>query len=139
MSDSFSIQYDNLSNALNTIYKLLQVNSPKKDIFNEAKSLSLYHGKIIGILMARNVKNTNIPNSQMNDIINLRMAISHLKDGPERTERQKQDVINAISKVLDNIERLKSIGKHKGLYSKGGKRRTHKRRHIRHKTRKHRN
>lgn len=131
MSDSFSIQYDNLSNALNTLYRLLQANSPKKDIFNEAKSISLYHGKIIGILMARSVKNTNIPNSQMNDIVNLRMAISHLKDGSERTERQKQDVINAISKVLDNTERLKIIGKNKGLYSKGGKRRTHKRRHSR--------
>lgn len=131
MSDSFSIQYDNLSNSLNTLYRLLQANSPKKDIIEVSKDISLYYGKIIGILMARNLKAKNIPNSEMNDIINIRMTVKQLGDGSSRTERQKQDVINAISKILDNTEKLKSIGKNKGLYSKGGRRRTHKYRHSR--------
>lgn len=133
MSDSFSIQYDNLSNALNTLYRLLQVDSPKKEIFNASKDISLYHGKIIGILMARNVQAKNIPNSEMNDIINLRLTIKQLGDGSSRTERQKQDVINALVRVLDNTERLKTIGRNKELYSKGGRRKTYKRRHLRHK------
>ena len=130
MSDSFSIQYDNLVSSLKTVYKLLQAGAPKKAIFDEAKQLSLYYGKIIGILMARNVKPGNIPNSEMNDIINLRLTIQQLKNGNSRNERQRQDLINSISKVLDNIERLKQIGRNKGLYSKGGKRKTHKRRHT---------
>lgn len=133
MSDSFSIQYDNLSNALNTLYRLLQANSPKKDIIEASKEISSYHGKIISILMARNVKAKNIPNSEMNDIINLRMTTKQLGDPSTRTERQKQDVINAISKILDNTEKLKTIGKNKGLYSKGGRRKTHKHRHSRRK------
>jgi hypothetical protein len=130
MSDSFSIQYDNLAASLNTVYRLLQAGASKKDIMDEAKQLSLYYGKIIGILMARNVKPSNIPNSEMNDIINLRIIIKQLKNGNSRNERQKQDLINSIYKILGNIERLKQIGRNKALYSKGGKRKTHKRHHT---------
>ncbi len=139
MSDSFSIQYDNLVASIQTVYALLQAAAPKKDITDEVKKLSLYYGKIIGILTVRGVKAGNIPNAEMKDIINLRHFTSQLKDGNSRTERQKQDLINSIAKVLDNIERLKQIGRNKGLYSKGGKRKTHKRHHTkrRHTKRRH--
>jgi hypothetical protein len=131
MSDSFSAQFDNLTASLNTLYRLLQANSAKKDITDEAKSVSLYYGKIIGILMVRNVRPKNIPNSNMDDIVNLRLVVKQLGDGNSRTDRQKQNIINVISKVLENIEKLKALGIKKGLYSAGGKRKTHKRRHSR--------
>ena len=130
MSDSFYVQYENLVASLQTAFALLQAGAPKKDITDEVKKLSLYYGKIIGILSIRGVKASNIPNAEMNDIINLRHFTAQLKNGNSRTERQKQDLINIMSKVLDNIERLKQLGRNKGLYSKGGKRKTHKRRHT---------